>query len=284
MELRILTVVDLVASEGRNTGSSTSVTNTATLTVLSDGTGTRARGRGAGGSGGSGRVGGGASAGGRAAKSGTDGTELDVGVGDLGVRGVGLNVRGSTGGGRAVATSDTGRGRVRSGRVVGVEPEHVRLVVVPDGHDEDHTRVERLAHGRETAELLKRVGVAERGLLRGAEVGGDRVECVDAGDVGLRVGDHLAILDVETADLAELAGRGVVRREELRDDGDLGRGVDGLAGAVELLVAHAERVEVTAVLVAERVVAVVAAVSAVVASAGGLLGHGADVRGVGFTL
>ena len=257
MKIRILTVVDLVASEGRNTGSSTSVTNTATLTVLSDGTGTRARGRGAGGSGGSGRVGGGASAGGRAAESGTDGTELDVGVSDRSATTLGLDVGGLARVGGARTTVDTGLGSVGRGGVRRVEPEHLSGVVVPNGESEDHSVLEGITHGLEATESLEVVVVAEDGLLLRAELIGDGVARVDAGDVDLGVLEDLAILDVETTDLSESAGGGVVGGEELSNDGELLLGVNGSTRAKEGLVTHTPGVEVTTILVTNTTVTVV---------------------------
>ncbi len=209
-------------------------------------------------------------------EGGADGTGLDVGEDDGGTGALGLDIGGLTRGRRAGSTRDTRGGRVGVGGVVAVEPEHLRLMVVPDGHDEDHAFFEGVAHRGETAHLLEGVGVAEGGLLRVAKVVGDGVEGVHARDLRLRVGDDLAVLDVEAADLREIARGRVVGGDELGDDGELGRGVDGFAGAQEGLVAHAPRVEVAAVLVADTVVTVVT-VAAVGAFAAGLARDGADV-------
>ena len=131
-------------------------------------------------------------------------------------------------------------------------------MVVPDGHDKDHTLIERLAHGRETAKFLERVGVAECGLLHVAEVVGNGVERVHARDGRLRVGDDLAVLDVEATNLGERAGGGVVRAHELGDDSELGGSVDRQARPEEGMVAHAPRVEVAPILVTDAIVTVVA--------------------------
>ena len=74
-------------------------------------------------------------------------------------------------------------------------------------------------------------------------------------------------MDVDAADLGQIAGAGVVGREELRDDGDGLGGVDGHALTEEGGVTHAVGVEVATVLVANTVVAVVAGVTAVITSA-----------------
>jgi hypothetical protein len=67
-----------------------------------------------------------------------NGSELDVRVDDLRVGAVLLNVLGLTRVDRAGTASDTGRGRVGIGGVsLGVEPQHVDGVVVPEGHDEN---------------------------------------------------------------------------------------------------------------------------------------------------
>ena len=149
-------------------------------------------------------------------------------------------------------------------------------MVVPDGHDEGHAVLEGVAHLGKTAEGLEGVGVAEGTLLRVAERVGDGVERAHAGDVRLRVGDDPAVLDVETADLGERARGLVVVRQELRHDRELLAGVDGEAGAEEGLVAHAPRVEVAAILVADTVVPLVT-ITALGARATGLALDAADV-------
>ena len=207
----------------------------------------------------------------------TDRTDLDVGEDDGRIGALALDRGGVAGGRRAGAAGDTRLGRVLVEGVVGVEPEHLGLVVVPEGHDEDHTGVEGIAHLRETTEVLERVRVAERGLLRVAERVGDGVVLAHARDVRLRVRDHLPVLHVQPPDLGERARRAVVRRVELRDDGELGRRVDGLAEPQERLVAHPPRVEVAAVLVADAAVAVVT-VAAGGARAARLALDVADVR------
>lgn len=93
------------------------------------------------------------------------------------------------------------------------------MVVVPDGHDEHHALGQGVAHLAEPTALVEDVLVAKRRLLLVAVVLRDRV-ARDARDGGLRVGDDLAVLDVEALDVGELAARG----DELRDDGDCFRG------------------------------------------------------------
>lgn len=205
-----------------------------------------------------------------------DGAELDVGVDDLGVGGVGLNVGGGTRAGGAGTTSNTGSGGISGGGVVRVEPEHVDGVVVPDGQDEDYSASERLSHRGQSTLLLEGVGVTEDALLLSAESLRDGVEGVDAGDVDDRVLDDDVVLDVDAADLREGAGVGAVSGEELSDGGDLLSGVDGEAGAgaVEGGVTHAVGVEVASSRVAH-------ATRAVSASALGLTDDVARVRGVG---
>ena len=234
--------------------------------------------------GGGGRLGGsrglgGAGAGAAAGRAGgtgegaVDGTELDVGVDDVGVGGVGLDVAGDTGGGGARAAEVAGAGSV--GRVGGVEPEHVGVVVVPERHDEDHTLGEGGAHLHETSLGAEVVGVAEGGLLGVAVGGGDGV-AADSGDIALGVGDHLAVLDVESLDLGEVAA---AVGEELGDDGELGGGVDGHARAVEGGVALAVAVEVASIGVALASVAGSAVgAAAIVASAHSLADGSAGMR------
>lgn len=140
-------------------------------------------------------------------------------------------------------------------------------MVVPDGENEHHGLGKRLAHLGETTLLLEDVGVSKGRLLLAAVVGGDGV-AGDAGDLGLGVGDDLAVLDVEALDLGQVSG-GVL--EELGDDGDLLGRVNGHARAVEGGVALAIAVEVASIGVAGAGVAVSGkGATAVIPSAHGL--------------
>lgn len=267
-------VVDLLASAAGDTSTAASPSDTATLAPL--GQVSAATGRLGGSS--AGRAGGWVSGGG--AIGGADISEADVGEDDLGVGALGLDRGRDTGGGSARSTGNTGGARVGISGVGAVEPEHVDRVVVPDAHDEGHTAIERSSHTGETALALEAVGVAEDGLLLGAEVGADGVGLGDAGNVGLGVLDNNAVLDVQAADLGERTGGGVVGGDELGDDGDLGVGVDGLAGSVERLVTETVRVEIASVLVADTVVPV-GTITTFDAVAASLANSAARMRSIG---
>jgi hypothetical protein len=277
-----------VTSERRDTGGCTSEANATTLTPLRDcaagataatsasagatpSTSTSTRATAGAGAGTGTRAGGG----GRAAGSRADITVLDVREDDVSVRALRLDLCGYTGRGGARATGDTRGGCIFVRRVVRVEPEHGSGVVIPDGERENHAAAEGIAELLEPAVLVEVVGVAEYGLLLGAEVLGDGVDGVDAGDVHSRVLDGLAVLDVDAADLRERTGGGVVVRQELGHDGERLAGINGETVAVECGVTHTEGVEVAAVSVTETSVP-----GAVVARAAGLLGNSARVRSV----
>lgn len=256
-------VVDLLASVRALAGLGAVPANaTALAPVSSTGTdgvgGSRGGGRPGSGGGPDGRsdgldgAGRGRGAAGRAAgEGGADGAELDVGEDDLGVGGVGLNLGGDTGGGGALATVSTG-GTALDG-VGGVEPEHVGGMVVPDGHDEDHGLGKGLAHLLQATLLVEVIDITESRLLSIAERLGDGVAS-DASNLGLRVLNDLAVLDIEALDLTEIASRVL---EELGDDGELLGGIDGLALTVEGGVTHAVRVEVATIGIASTAIAVV---------------------------
>lgn len=141
-------------------------------------------------------------------------------------------------------------------RVGGIEPLHVGGVVVPDGHGENHWSVESLGETAHAAGLGEIVQIAKDGLLLLAEVVSDLVGCVNAWDVGNRVGENDAVLDVEALDALESAGGRVISGDELGNNGDLLGGVHLLARAEEGGVAHAIGVEVASVLVANAGIAV----------------------------
>lgn len=122
-------------------------------------------------------------------------------------------------------------------------------------------------------------GVSENGLLSAAEAIGNRVAS-DTVDVGSGLREHLAVLDVQAADLGEVTAVGAVGGDELGHDGkDLTR-VNGLTRTVKGCVAHAVGVEVTAVSIAVALVSVAIARAAVsVRGASGV--RAADVRSDG---
>jgi hypothetical protein len=125
--------------------------------------------------------------------------------------------------------------------------------------------------------LLEDLRVLEESLLGVAPGLGDGVTSRAA---GLGVGNDLAVLDVDTANLTELTSR---VGEELGDNGNLLVGVDGEVGtgAVEGLVALTEGVEVATIGVASTGVTLVGVGStAVVATADVVLVGGARVRSV----
>ena len=175
---------------------------------------------------------------------------LDVRVRDVGVGSARLDVRGSARRRGARATGNAGLGRVGAGGVVGVEPEHVDGVIVPDGEHENHAGLERVAHGRETALGSKGVCVAKFGFLRCAEGVGNGVAGGDVRHVDVGVGNHFAVLHVLAPDFLEVAGGSARVGDELGNDSKDLTGIDGLADTIKGLVAHAIRVEITTSLIA----------------------------------
>lgn len=289
----VVKVVDLLAGERRLASLGTVVVAATALTPLVNSTtGGRVGGRVRL----SRRVGGGGA--GAALVGAADGTELDVGEGNLGVGDVLLEVGRHARGCRARSSLRADLGRVSG--VGRVEPEHVRVVlctkvnilcymvnpesgityVVPERHNKNHGSLESVAHAAPATLLREVIDVAKDLLLVGAEVSGKRVSG-SACNLGLRVGNDVAVLDVETSDLRELA---VATSVELGDDSNLLGGVDVevRSGTVEGLVTLTVRVEVTSVGIASSAIAVVGVGSTTrVASARVLSELGARVRSVG---
>lgn len=206
-----------------------------------------------------------------------DGTEADVGEGNVGVGDLGLKVRRLARRSRAGTALLAGLGAVDGEG--GVEPEHVGVMVIPDGHDKDHGLREGLAHlGHAALAVEAVVGVFEGSSASLAPLLSDRVSD-NTGNPRLRVRDNDAVLHVEALDLGESAGRVL---EELGHDGHLLGSIDRLANAVELLVAHAVRVEVATIGIAHTGIPVIAVgATAVVALAAGLVDFLARMGSIG---
>lgn len=115
-------------------------------------------------------------------EGGVDWAPSDVREDDIGVGGVGLNISGSTGSTRACSTADTWLAWISVKRIGGVEPEHVDVVIVPDGHDENAVLEGLSLLGESTLDLIL-VAVAESSLLGSAEGVVDRVAS-NAWDLG----------------------------------------------------------------------------------------------------
>jgi hypothetical protein len=184
-------------------------------------------------------------------ESGVEGSELDVGVNDCGISLFALKIRGNTRRSLATATASAQvTVGVLVGGVSGVEPEHVGVVVIPQRHDEHHALSKSLGHISLATLVLVSVSVLESCLLLVTELGCDGV-AVDAGNRGSGLCNGLSALDVEALDLHSVASA-----DELSDDGELLRGIDGHTLAVEVLDTHAVGVEVTAIRVADASIAV----------------------------
>jgi len=128
--------------------------------------------------------------------------------------------------------------------------------VAPNTQDQDHTLVECLTHLGQTTLGGEVVRVTEGLLDISTVLVRNGVVSLDTRNVDLGVLDDLSVLQVDTANFRELTSATVAASEELCDNSHLLGGIDSLALTQEGLVAHTERVEVTAVLVARRVVTI----------------------------
>jgi hypothetical protein len=177
-----------------------------------------------------------------------EGSSPDVGVDNSSTRSLTLDVRRLA---RSDGASSTGNTRLAGIGGLGVrrvEPVHVDIVVVPQRHDEDHTLLEGRTHALQATLGSEVVGVAEDGLLSGAEFVVDRV-AADASYVGCGLVIYLATLGVFATNLDKITVSSAVRGDELSDNCKRLGGVDGHAGAVEGSVAHPEGVVIATVLV-----------------------------------
>jgi len=165
-------------------------------------------------------------------EGGSDITKLDVGEDNKGVGLLRFHIGGDTGGGGARSTKDTGVGGGLVERIGAVEPQHVGRIVVPDGHDQDHSLGEGTSHLGHTTQAGEDVGITEGGLLSSAELVAERVPLSHSGDVDLGVLEDDTVLDVDAADLLECARGSTSGGQELSDNGHLLGGVDFLGRAV----------------------------------------------------
>jgi hypothetical protein len=126
---------------------------------------------------------------------------------------------------------------------------------VPERHNKNHRGRESIAYAVPATLLREVIDIAKDGLLLGAEVRGERATGV-ACNLGLRVGNDLAILDIQTGDLRETSVAALVK---LSDDSHLLGGVDVEIGSrtVEGLVALAVGVEITTVGIASTAISVI---------------------------
>lgn len=132
------------------------------------------------------------------------------------------------------------------------EKDQKETYIIPKRHNQNHTLLERLTHLRQTTLASEIIDITKGNLLRLAVILVNLVARIPLNNA-LRVGDDLAVLDVEALDGLERAVGAFV---ELRHHGELLLRVYRHARAVEVLHALAVRVEVASVWVAGARVAV----------------------------
>lgn len=116
-------------------------------------------------------------------------------------------------------------------------------MVVPDGHDKEHTAFESSSHVGQDSLLIECIVIAKGSSLCVTEHHGYG-DASDVGNQGLRIGDDLAALDAEWLDLSEWV------TDELSENGELLGGIHGQARAVESGVSHALGAEVASIGIA----------------------------------
>lgn len=168
-----------------------------------------------------------------------------------------LNVIRLAGVGRARATHSTRQ--IAVDWVLGVKPEHVGLVIIPEGHDENHAAVERVRHLLHATLSLVVIGVPEDALDILAHLVIDALVLLRlALDSSLGVRNQLAVLSKQALDFDDISVRSAVLSKELGNNGERSAGVDRHALAEEVRDTSAVRVPVAAVLIASALEAVFA--------------------------
>mmetsp|Transcript_15219 Transcript_15219/g.36014 ORF Transcript_15219/g.36014 Transcript_15219/m.36014 type:complete len:277 (-) Transcript_15219:485-1315(-) len=154
--------------------------------------------------------------------------------------------------------------RIRAGlvpRKAGVQPHHVHLNVVPQRESSHVPAIQRFTHALVATLLFEVVHITEQCLLVLAHLVGNGV--VAAGEDGHGGAlEDISILDVEAPDLGKVALVGAVGGEELSHHSHGPGGVHHETRALPIKagVAHAERIDVAAILVADAVIALTAVV------------------------
>jgi len=128
---------------------------------------------------------------------------------------------------------------------VGVQPIHVHGNVIPHADDQNHATIQGLTHGLHASLLGEGIAVTERGLLSRAEGVGFHVVVASCRVVG--VVDLLSILDVELLNGSQLTSWRVEPGDNL--EWPLGVDLELRSLAIEILVTHAERVDVASITV-----------------------------------
>jgi hypothetical protein len=190
-----------------------------------------------------------------AATGGADWSEFYVREFHLGIPMLGLNLSGNTGGGGA-GTAVAADLLAVSG-VSGIQPEHVGIVVIPQGHHKHHTLLESFVHGTHASLLDEIAAILGVGHPVLAELVRDGVVLISVHSV-LLVLDGVPVLGIYLLHFFHWAVVGTVRSDELRGDGHWLRGVNGEFGSwsIEIGGSKTMRLNVTAIFVTDAIEAI----------------------------
>ena len=155
--------------------------------------------------------------------------------------------------------------------LLGIQPRHETTLIPPNRHAKNHTPTHSLTHARQRTEIHKplRIGLLAK-LIRHEIILGEPL------NINLGIANNFPILDIQAADLLELA---LFVGGELRHDGEGAGGVDGEVGAVVLELVDAVGVVGAPVLVADAVEG--AFVARALVEAGYVAGVRGEVGGAG---
>ena len=126
-------------------------------------------------------------------------------------------------------------------------------MVIPHGHDEDHTLFHCFAHLLESTLGFVGVGVLEDFLLSSTGLVSDRVVGKST-NLCLWMLDLFTVLDEESLDFNEITLIGVVTGNELGHNGEWFVSVDLFAWSEEVFNTHSEGIDIATVLVADTLI------------------------------
>jgi len=130
-------------------------------------------------------------------------------------------------------------------------------MVVPDGHNEDHTIIHGFSHLFKTTLLLEIVCISHDIFERIAHIVSDRIVLgINSLDVRFWVLENFTILNEDSSDFAKVSGVGSIGSDELGNNGHWLGGINSLVWTIEIFDTSSVRVEIATIFIADTFVSI----------------------------